>query len=245
MHAILADLVAEQQALDQYLQGQRDRDWTKPTPAAGWTVQDQVSHLAHSEEYALDALTNDGARLGDVADFATPEAFTQSGVDRGRKMRPQEVIEWWRGKRAAVVDALSRRTPKDRIPWFAAPMSARAFATARLMETWAHGLDVHHAFDDEPEDTPRLRHIAWLGWRALPYAFRVAGEDYPEPIRVEVMGPGFNKWIFGPVDTDQVIRGGAGEWCRVAVQRLAAGETSLVAEGDVARTALQVARAFA
>ena len=241
---ILADLVAEQQALDQYLQSIKDREWAKKTPAKGWDVRDQVSHLAWSEEYAYNALEEGGSRLAEAADYQTGELFTQAGVDAGRRLRPQEVIEWWRGARAKVVDSLSRKDPADRIPWFAAPMGARAFATARLMETWAHGLDIHHTFGDEPEDTPRLRHIAWLGWRALPYAFGAAGEPYEEEVGIEVIGPDFAKYSFGPTDGGQVIRGSAGEWCRVAVQRLAAADTGLKATGEVAETALRVARAY-
>ncbi len=91
---------------------------------------------------------------------------------------------------------------------------------------------------------PRLRHVAWLGWRSLPYAFRLAGEEYREPVRVEVIGPNYAKWVYGPEDSTQIIRGQAGEWCRVAVQRLAADKTSLKATGDVAETALRVARAY-
>ncbi len=132
----------------------------------------------------------------------------------------------------------------DRVAWVVNSMSAKAFATIRLMETWAHGLDIHHTFGDEPEDTPRLRHVAWLGWRALPYAFEVAGQEYREPVRVEVIGPTYEKWVFGPEDSTQTIRGQAGEWCRVAVQRLSADKTSLKASGDVAEMALKVARAY-
>ena len=53
MHQILADLVAEQQALDQFLQTVKDRDWKTKTPAAGWDVRDQVSHLAFFEGTTL------------------------------------------------------------------------------------------------------------------------------------------------------------------------------------------------
>lgn len=244
MHEILADLVAEQQLLDQYLQSIRDRDWGTKTPAAGWDVRDQVSHLAWSEEYAYNALEEGGSRLADAFHHESGELFTAVGVQQGRTMRPQEVIEWWRGSRAKVVDSLSRKDPTERIPWFAGSMSAKAFATARQMETWAHGLDIHASFGDESEDSTRLRHIAWLGWRSLPYAFELAGEDYTEPVRVELIGPDYSKWVYGPGDTSQVIRGSAGEFCRVAVRRLAANMTSLRTEGDIAALALRVVRAY-
>ncbi len=116
-----------------------------------------------------------------------------AGIKPGDEMRPQDVIEWWRGARAKVVEELSRIDANDRVPWFHGDMSARSFATARLMESWAHGLDFYEAVDAEVEDTPRIRHIAWLAWRSLPHVFREAGEDYPSEVRVELMAPGLRQ----------------------------------------------------
>ncbi len=50
--------------------------------------------------------------------------------------------------------------------------------------------------------------------------------------------------MFGPRETDQVIRGNAGEFCRVAVHRLAAADTGLKAIGDDAEIALRIIRAY-
>jgi hypothetical protein len=58
------------------------------------------------------------------------------------------------------------------------------------------------------------------------------------------MGPGYAKWVFGPSDTDQVIKGPAGEFARLAVRRIKRKEAkNLKATGDVAETALDVVRA--
>jgi uncharacterized protein (TIGR03084 family) len=245
MREILADLVAEQQALDQLLQRAPDRDWKRPTPAAGWTVQDTISHLAATEESALRAMAGDRKLAAQIKAAGGVDAFNQVGVETGRAKRPQEVIEWWRHSRAAVVEALSRTPRQTRISWYAGPMGARTFATTRLTETWAHGLDVIAALQREVADTARLRHVAWLGWKTLPYAFSKAGEKYKEPVRVELVGPGYARWVFGPADTDQIIRGQAGDWCRLVVHRLPKErEEELAATGPVAATALRVARAY-
>jgi len=261
MRAILSDLVAEQQQLDQFLQTLRDRQWRTPTPAHGWTIQDTVSHLAHTEEFAAQVLVNGEARLK-TEGIADVDAWTEAGVERGRGRRHQEIIEWWRFGRADVVDALSRMLATDRVAWLHGSMSTQSFAAVRLMETWAHGLDVKGAIldritpldappDDEEEyvdplaDTTRLRHIASLGHRALPFAFEQAGEDFPKQgIRVEVMGPFYSAWRYGPEDTDQVIKGKAADWCRVVVQRQSAQDTGLKAVGEFAETALQIARTY-
>ena len=108
MREILSDLVAEQQQLDQFLQRVKVRNWTALTPSGEWDIRDTISHLAHTEEYAYNALTEDGSMIDDVDDYETFDDFTQSGVERGQQMRPQDVIEWWRLGRATVVDALSR-----------------------------------------------------------------------------------------------------------------------------------------
>ncbi len=264
MREILSDLVAEQQHLDQYLQSLRNRQWAVPTPAKGWTIQDTVSHLAHVETVAAEVLAEGKNRL-DAEEIVDLDEWTERGVALGRGRRHQEIIEWWRFGRADVIEALSRTLPSDRVPWLHGDMSARSFATIRLMETWAHGLDVKAAILERitpldrppaghPEDvewvdpladTVRLRHIARLGQRSLPFSFERAGEHFPDSgIRVEVMGPLFAAWRFGPEDTDQVIKGMASEWCRVIVQRQAPEDTNLKAVGEHAETALRIARTY-
>ena len=238
MQEILSDLVAEQQALDQFLQRVPIREWKTKIPGQTWTIHDTVSYLAFGEELAHSAL--DGGPTGGTRSYA---AAREMSATRGRVMRPQDVIEWWRHARAAVVDALSRLHETDTIVWFDDKVTAKAFASSRLADTWSHGLDIHAAMRADVEDTPRLRHIAWLGWETLPLAFSDAGETYSHPVRVEVITSSYAKWVFGPTDTDQLIKGRAAEWCRVVARRLDAGETSLQAFGDVARRALEVARA--
>jgi uncharacterized protein (TIGR03084 family) len=126
-------------------------------------------------------------------------------------------------------------------------MSARSFAEARLMETWAHGLDCYAALDIAPVDTDRLRRIAGLGLRALPYAFSLTGDPPPGDVRkiaLDLRAPDGSKWRFGPSGTIDVISGAAGEWCRVATRRCRAEDTSLQAHTPLAARALEVARAY-
>jgi uncharacterized protein (TIGR03084 family) len=254
MREILSDLVAEQQALDQFLQRINERQWELPTSAPGWSIKDTVSHLAYSERFAAGVLADGATALAGV-ELKDIDEWTALGVKEGRQMRYQQVIEWWRNSRADVVDALSRMDGSDRVPWLAGDMSARAFATLRLMETWAHGLDIKDAMDgvltysedeDDPTaDTPRIRHVAWLAHRMLPFAFAQAGEDFPETgIRLELMGPSYSRWVFGPEDASDIIKGVAGEWCRIAVHRMESTASSLKTEGDKAETAIKVARTY-
>jgi uncharacterized protein (TIGR03084 family) len=254
MREILSDLVAEQQSLDQFLQRIHERNWKLPTPAKGWSIQDTVSHLAFTETFAARAI-EEGQTFIDAEQVTDIDEWTARGVEAGRGKRYQEVIEWWRNGRASVVDALSRMDASDRIPWVVSSVSAKGFATLRLMETWAHGLDIKEAMDgrlpvnedeeEEETDSPRLRHVAWLAHRMLPFAFEQAGETYPDQgIRVQLMGPRYASWVYGPRETDQVIKGIASEFCRVAVHRVDVTDTGLKAIGDDAETALRVIRAY-
>lgn len=242
---ILSDLVAEQQQLDQFLQRINVRNWSVLTPSEEWDIRDTISHLADMEEYAHNALAEEGIMLDDLDEFETYDDFTEAGVERGREMRPQDVIEWWRLGRAKVVDALSRTAARDRVPWFFGDMSARSFATLRLCETWAHGLDIHAAVDEEAVDTDRLRHIIILTQKSLPWAFEQAGYEYEVPVRIEGIGPMYAKYASGPTDSEHLIRGPAGEICRVALQRLHPDDAEgVIVKGEVAELAFQVMRVY-
>jgi uncharacterized protein (TIGR03084 family) len=239
---ILSDLVAEQQFLDQSLQRIPIKVWDLVTPNKPWTVRDTISHLADFEELGADAI-NGGDRVKEWQNTSDLEATKKQAIKKGRAMRPQDVIEWWRGGRAKVVEPLSHMDSEDRIPWIAGDMSARTFATFRLMETWMHGLDIYATLGIDVEDTPRIRHICWLGWKTLPYAFKQEGEHY-EPVRVEIIGPGYSRWIYGPEDTDQLIKGSASDWARIVVRRAKPKDTRLKVTGEHAEKAMQVARAY-
>lgn len=242
MREILSDLVAEQQFLDQSLQRIPIKNWDRVTPSKPWTVRDTISHLADFAELAADALAG-GERVKEWKNATDLDALRQRAVEKGRSMRPQDVIEWWRGGRAKVVEPLSHMSEDDRVEWIEGSMSAKTFATFRLMETWAHGLDIYQTLQIEVEDTPRIRHVCWLGWKTLPYAFKAAGLDY-SPIRVEVIGPGYAKWVYGPAETDNLIKGSASDWARLAVRRVKPKDTRLKVTGEVAQQAIEVCQAF-
>jgi uncharacterized protein (TIGR03084 family) len=127
-------------------------------------------------------------------------------------------------------------------------MGVRSLATARLMETWAHGLDCFAALDEPAVDTDRLRHVAWLGWRTLPYAFAIARREPPAPItalRIELTAPSGEMWSFGAADDDHIVRGPGAAWCRLVTHRWReAAPPPLHAHGPLAVAALDVAQAY-
>lgn len=244
---ILDDYEAEQRDLHDLLAGLSEEDWALPTPAEGWDVRDQVSHLADTEEVAYDTMTGGARTLNeDVKRFGSGDEFTEAGCDRGRAMSPAEVLDWWRQGAERVRSMMASLETSARIPW-GLGMGWRAFVTARLMEHWAHGLDIRTAVGRPGVDTSRLQHVAWISSRAVPYALGVAGVEAPEghTLRFELTGPSEEAWAFGPDDATDVITGPAGQWCRLAVQRIGQGDApDLTADGPLAALALQHARAF-
>jgi uncharacterized protein (TIGR03084 family) len=123
------------------------------------------------------------------------------------------------------------------------PLRPATLATTRLAEHWAHALDITGPLSIPYPDTVRLRHIAWLAHRSLPYAFAVAGEP-SGPVRVELTAPDNATWRFGPDEAGSVISGPAGVFCRVGAQRLAPEESGLTATGPHGPTALRVLRNY-
>lgn len=244
MREILADLVAEQQGLDQFLQRIDFRKWGQKTRVPRWTIRDHVSHLAAAEEIAYDAIAGDGKRLAELSKvYQSADDFGDEGLQHGQDMRVQQVIEWWRETRATVVDALSKMRGSEPIPWLDGEVTAEALASMRMADTWAHGLDLHDAVEADPESSLRLRHIAALAHDLLPQAFADAGADY-EDVRVELRAPQYQKWVYGPEGSEQLIRGDAGEFCMVAVGRLDPAATGIEVEGDVAERAMELVRTY-
>lgn len=244
--ALLDDLRAEQDGLAGDVDGISADDWLRPTRARGWDVRDSIAHLADTDDIARDTCVA-GPRSLDVlvGRYATAEDLTLAGVLRGRRLPGAQVLDWWRRAASREREVFGSIEPSTRVPW-GLGMSARSLVTARMMETWAHGLDVRAALGIPTRDTNRLRHIAWLSLRALPYAFTFAGRPVPEePIRVELTLPDGTAWTFGPHDAAARITGPAGQLCRLFVQRIGRdAATDLRAEGDAADAALDVARAF-
>ena len=246
VRALLDDLEAEQHALLDLVRAIDADDWLRPTPARGWDVRDTIAHLADTDEMAIATATGRPGSLNERSEAgASGEDVTYRGVLHGRRRSGREVCAWFESSTTALREMFLSLDPGARVPW-GIGMRPASLVTARMMETWAHGLDVHAALGAATVDTDRLGHIAWLATRALPYAYTVAGREPPgDPVRVELTLPSGAPWSTGPEDAPDRISGSAGEYCRVFVHRLAPSDAStLLAEGDAAADVLRVARAY-
>ncbi|MHB8682140.1 MAG: TIGR03084 family metal-binding protein [Acidimicrobiales bacterium] len=247
---LLADLEAEHADLDGLVAPLPPGGWTTATPAAGWAVQDQISHLAFFDENAALALT-DPERFRSEADAALA-ALAAGGdpmaahLERGRALSGPQLLSWWRRARRDLL-AASRGVALDaRVPWYGPPMSPMSFLSARLMETWAHGQDVADALGATRTPTDRLAHIAHIGVRARPFSYVVHGLDDPGvPVRVELGAPSGGKWVWDEDAAGASVCGTALDFCLVVTQRRHLDDTSLVVEGDAAVGWMAIAQAFA
>jgi uncharacterized protein (TIGR03084 family) len=136
--------------------------------------------------------------------------------------------------------------PKARLPWYGPDMGAASFITARLMETWSHGLDVLDVVDSDRPDTNRLRHVAFLGVRTRANSYIARGRQPPStPVRVELTSPSGEEWVLGDNEAADVIRGTATDFCRVVTQRRHVADTNLEVCGPAAEEWMAIAQAFA
>ena len=245
MHTICTDLQAEQADLDIFLSGVDEAGWNTPTPAPGWMVRDQISHLGTTDRTATIAAA-EPARFAAEITTQTRQERMERQLDIGRRLQGPELLAWWRTGRTAMLEVFRHLDAKARIPWFGPAMSALSFATARLMETWAHGQDIADALGWQRAPTERLQHVAHIGIQARPFSFRNRGLEPPsEPIRVELVSPAGALWTWGDTTASDRISGPAVDFCLVVTQRRHPADTSLHIAGPVATRWMQLAQAFA
>jgi uncharacterized protein (TIGR03084 family) len=246
LSTVLDDLRAEAGCLDRLLDSLPAPDWQRMTPAAGWTIAHQVAHLAHSEEVALRAVEEDGFDA-DLAEYRDQgPSVVDAAADGGAGSPPGQLATRWQRARRDLAEALGRTPPGARIRWFGPPMSPVSMARARLMETWAHGLDVRDALGIPADASPRLLHVAELGVRTRDYSFRRRGLTPPtEPTRVELIAPDGDLWTWGPpLATDRLV-GSALDFCLLVTRRRPVETLRLGAIGTGAVQWKAVAQAFA
>jgi uncharacterized protein (TIGR03084 family) len=246
---LCTDLTAERHDVRSMLAGRGDAAWSLPTPAQPWTVLDQVVHLAWFDDAARLAIvdpdefvTRRREALADVDGFVESVRSQHAGIS------PAEADQWLARATEALTQAAAGADATRRVPWYGPDMTIASCLTARIMETWAHGQDVADALGVVRQPSERLRHVAFLGVRAMPNSFIAHGLPVPAPaLRVELVAPDGGIWEFGvdAADATDVVRGPALDFCLLVTQRSHRDDTALIATGPVADQWLDVAQAFA
>ena len=247
MAALLADLAAESEVITQMLAGLAPEDYEMATPAKGWAIRDQVSHLAYFDQMEVVAATeperfrSEAAELMEVGD-----SFPDEVARRYSNTPARELPGWFGTARTQLIETFANIDARTRLPWFGPEMSAASAITARLMETWAHGQDIADTIGLVREPTDRLRHIAHLGVSTFAFAHRLRGLEAPrDAVRVELASPGGAAWSWGPEGASDLVAGSALDFCLVVTQRRNVADTTLEVRGRAARLWMGIAQAYA
>ena len=222
-------------------------DLDAATPAEPWSVRDTVAHLAGSDEQARNAALRPEQFIAGLAQVALDiEGFLDGQLTARRALSRETLMASWQGGFEKLLAAFAAVPAGVKIPWYGPPMSAPSFATARLMEYWAHGQDVADALGVHRPPTARLRHIAYLGVRTRAFAYVNRGlSPNLTPVRLELSGPDGQTWTYGDAGAQQSVLGSAEDFCLLVTQRRHRRDLALVVDGPDADDWLDVAQCFA
>jgi uncharacterized protein (TIGR03084 family) len=246
MQAICNDLHAETADLLAMIEPLAAADWDRPTPADGWSIRDTVSHLAYFDETGNLAATDADAFAASTREMMSlPDPMSLS-IDRGRALPPAGVLDWFISARTNMTETFRGLNAKARLPWYGPAMGALSFATARLMETWAHGQDIADTLAVIRTPTNRLKHVAHIGIRARPFSYMTNRRDVPSgDVRVSLIAPNGDVWTWNDDAIENSVEGSAIDFCLAVVQRRHINDTDLVVRGELAKDWMGIAQAFA
>ena len=247
---LLADLAGQHTELWSLLESLDEPAWQRPSPCDGWDITDVVLHLHQTDELALASLR--GELSPDLAEFmraggdSSVDDAAAASVVHARGGSGPDVGARWYESAARVRFAFDGVDPSTRLQWIVGRLSARTLAATRLAECWIHTGDVANALGVELAPTERLRHIARLAWRTLPYAFARSGAELAGPVGFELVGPSGRRWDFGLDDHPVTVVSGSGaELCEVAGRRRDPASTGLTVTGPDSDSLLSLVRTYA
>jgi uncharacterized protein (TIGR03084 family) len=246
MKDILNDLIAEQAQVDLLVADLTEEQWESPSANCEWTIKQELQHIGEFDYAAVRMLGGGYTCVNEVADveFGHDAIYTPTALAH---LSGAESLAWWREQRTRMVVAFLDTEPRARVPWAPGlPMSAKSLASARLMELWAHSVDIADALGVEPVVKDRITSTLFLSWQARPNAYRINGLELPDtPLYLEVTLPSGATWAKGDPDATNQIRGSARDWALVAVRRRNWMDTGLEVVGDEARRFAGIVQTFA
>lgn len=239
-----SDLRAEGDALYELLKDLDEETWERNTPFKNWTVNEVVTHLHSTDRVAVFALSDSDTFRKMVREGAREiwrQADNQSAIASGPAL-----CEQWHGYLGELCDLLEGIDPALRVPWFGPDMGAKMFATARQMETWAHGQDVYDLMHVAREHGDRIKNIAVIGVRTFGWSFVNRGLDIPaDPPYVRLNAPSGAVWEWHEGSDSNLVAGSAVEFCHVVTQGRNIADTELAVVGDTASQWMSIAQCFA
>lgn len=244
----VGDLIAEQAQVDLLVADFTEEDWLKPASyCTTWTLKDVITHVAFFDYCAVELLNGRGESVNAVADAAS-EQDEHYHVLAYQDKTGAEILSWWREQRTLMAACFMEKGPKERVPWAAGlpPMSVRSLASARLMELWAHSVDIYDSLGIDPVVKDRISSTLFLSWQGRPNMYNVNGFEMPEtPVYLELTLPSGELWVSGDPDAQNYIKGTAKEWALVAIRRRNWMDSDLEVAGDEARRYASIVQTYA
>ena len=164
------DLIAEQALVDALVADFTEDDWNRMASyCTTWTFKDVIGHIAFFDYCAVELLAGRGESVNAVADAAS-EQDEHYHVMAFRDQSGADILNWWREQRTLMTASFLELGPKGRVPWAAGipPMSVRSLASARLMELWAHSVDLYDALGIDPVVKERITSTLFMSWHVRP-----------------------------------------------------------------------------
>lgn len=245
-HDWISDLAAETDAVDRMVADLDAATLASPTPAEGWTVRDQVAHLAFIFKLAGLAAA-DGETFKAVTSRAGNDfdAAINAALADYRDDPPELLLSRWRAESSTAIKALAVLPPTQPVPWLVRPLPAFILASAGMMELIGHGQDIADALGVRREWTDRVKPVVGFAVRVWDFGYLARGLDVPETeFRFELTAPSGELWEFGPADAEQRITGPAVDFCLLVTRRRHRADLELVATGAVADHWLDIAQAY-
>ncbi|MCU1644925.1 MAG: hypothetical protein JWN03_5200 [Nocardia sp.] len=219
------------------------------TRCAGWTIRDQIAHLADTDEVAADTVHGGNRSFERVVPaFPSAEAFTAAGCERASDLHLLQLRRWSQEASDRCWTALSACVGSERVRW-GFGMSAEHLAMGRTMEYWAHHGDIRAVLDREARYSAEgAACVTELSLQSVRYAMAKARVGYDSHARIRltlVDDETGDICSFGDTAADEEIRGCLQSWALLAVGRRNPDlEKSFDVEGPNARLLLEHARAY-
>ncbi|MBQ0721538.1 MAG: TIGR03084 family protein [Gammaproteobacteria bacterium] len=244
---IVADLRAEGDELYQFLLSLDESDWSRATTFKSWTINDVVAHLYFGDYLGVTSHQDGQAFKRFMAEVQssglTLAEFTRQWLD---KLSGTEMLERWRGLFLEMCELFAASDPGLRLTWAGPDMGIQMFATARLMETWAHSWAIYDLLGAPHKQNDRIKHIATIGVKTYQWTFVNRGLTPPgPPPHISLRAPSGERWEWNAEQGDNNISGDAVEFCQVVTQVRNIADTRLKLNGDAAQQWMSIAQCFA
>jgi len=243
------DFRDESEALYRLVQPLEAEAFGTVTQFKQWTFDDILGHL-HLWNYAADlSLTDEAAFqafIGEVFQYVASGSLRAFEKQWLAGLSGRELLEQWHGFVLEMSERFGEADPQARVKWAGPDMSVRSSITARLMETWAHGLAIYDALGVGRSDTDRIRNIAVLGVNTFGWTFKNRRLEVPAQMPyVRLTAPSGEIWEWGEVSEKERVEGSATEFCQVVTQTRSVADTALQVTGNTATGWMQIAQCFA